>query len=83
MQRERLNLKWFLRSFRLLKEYYHIVLSKIVVVQAAADRARAGVCLCLDVSFVSRLGDAFNGIIPNGSCTILTTKSAEKCVGDC
>ena len=43
MQRERLNLKWFLRSFRLLKEYYHIVLSKIVVVQAAADRA--GVCV--------------------------------------
>ena len=42
MQRERLNLKWFLRSFRLLKEYYHNVLNKIVV-QAAAGRA--GVCV--------------------------------------
>ena len=42
VQRERLNLKWFLRSFRLLKEYYHNVLNKIVV-QAAAGRA--GVCV--------------------------------------
>ena len=54
VQRERLNLKWFLRSFCLLKEYYHIVLNKIVV-QAAAGRA--GVCLRSDVS---QLGDAFN-----------------------
>ena len=53
MQRERLDLKWFLRSFRLLKEYYHIVLSKIVVVQAAADRD-AGVCLRLDVCVSTR-----------------------------
>jgi len=57
VQRERLCLKWFLRSFRLLKEYYHIVLHKIVV-QAAADRA--GVCLCFIVCLDS-VGGAFNG----------------------